>query len=327
MSNDDLEMEQWLELATQKELSERDYAELLQQLPKDPEERKAWISELRVAASLKYKSEQLSKSQLKKLVESAQRPTQVSKSRRRDWLAAAAVVMVTFGLGTLVLDRIPRPSNSGNSASEKTIISVFVEDETVEAEISLDLAEFVDPSFESLREAQVEMDIASNTAEVDSDEFGLVELCSYDLETSGAGSFMEMSMDSVKREVLKDSSRSHRTSPLHYTKSAHFEGRHTGENYQSFTNHAFKFTKDDNQSTFSIDVDTASYSNVRRMIMHGQTIPPDAVRVEEMINNFQYDYPLPKDGKPFSVSTSLSQAPWSPERSLLRIGLKGRTYL
>ncbi|MBW1279538.1 von Willebrand factor type A domain-containing protein, partial [Escherichia coli] len=72
-------------------------------------------------------------------------------------------------------------------------------------------------------------------------------------------------------------------------------------------------------STFGIDVDAASYSNVRRFINQGQLPPTDAVRIEEMINYFDYDYPQPSGNQPFSVNTELSVAPWNPQHRLLRI--------
>lgn len=77
-------------------------------------------------------------------------------------------------------------------------------------------------------------------------------------------------------------------------------------------------------STFSIDVDTASYSNVRRFIEDGSLPPKDAVRVEEMINYFSYDYPQPNDKLPFSVNLDAASCPWQPAHRLVRIGLKGR---
>lgn len=77
-------------------------------------------------------------------------------------------------------------------------------------------------------------------------------------------------------------------------------------------------------STFAVDVDTGAYANVRRMLLGGQTVPADAVRTEEMINYFRYDYPLPEDrSAPFSVTTDMSTAPWNPGTRLLRIGLRG----
>jgi Ca-activated chloride channel family protein len=77
-------------------------------------------------------------------------------------------------------------------------------------------------------------------------------------------------------------------------------------------------------STFSVDVDTGSYANVRRFLNQGQLPPFDAVRTEEMINYFRYDYPRPATrAQPFSVTTDVSRTPWNPQSRLLRIGLRG----
>lgn len=76
-------------------------------------------------------------------------------------------------------------------------------------------------------------------------------------------------------------------------------------------------------STFSIDVDTASYANVRRMILDDRSIPTDAVRLEEMVNYFDYAYPQPTDDHPFAVHVNNSTCPWNPERQLVRVALKG----
>ena len=77
-------------------------------------------------------------------------------------------------------------------------------------------------------------------------------------------------------------------------------------------------------STFSIDVDTASYANVRRFLSQGQLPPPNSVRIEELVNYFSYDYPQPKAGEPFSVNMETAECPWQPNHLLLRVGLKGR---
>ncbi|MEI9852096.1 MAG: VWA domain-containing protein [Sphingomonas sp.] len=77
-------------------------------------------------------------------------------------------------------------------------------------------------------------------------------------------------------------------------------------------------------STFAVDVDTAAYANVRRFLTAGAMPPEDAVRSEELINYFRYDYPLPADrGAPFSVTTDVARTPWNPETRLLRVGLRG----
>jgi len=77
-------------------------------------------------------------------------------------------------------------------------------------------------------------------------------------------------------------------------------------------------------STFSIDVDTASYANMRRFVNGGSLPPKDAVHIEEMINYFSYNYPAPKGGEPFSVTTELGAAPWNPANRLLLVGLQGK---
>jgi Ca-activated chloride channel homolog len=77
-------------------------------------------------------------------------------------------------------------------------------------------------------------------------------------------------------------------------------------------------------STFSIDVDTASYSNTRRFITDGQLPPKDAVRIEELVNYFSYDYPQPVGEAPFSVTTEVSEAPWNKAHRLVHIGLQGK---
>jgi Ca-activated chloride channel homolog len=77
-------------------------------------------------------------------------------------------------------------------------------------------------------------------------------------------------------------------------------------------------------STFSIDVDNAAYTNIRRMINNGEKIPSAAVRVEEMINFFKYNYPQPSGNQPFSINTVLSDCPWNSQHQLLKIGLQGK---
>ncbi len=77
-------------------------------------------------------------------------------------------------------------------------------------------------------------------------------------------------------------------------------------------------------STFSIDVDAASYSNIRRFLNNGQEPPKDAVRIEEMVNYFNYDYLSPGDNEPFSVNTEVSEAPWNSEHRLVHIGIQGK---
>lgn len=95
------------------------------------------------------------------------------------------------------------------------------------------------------------------------------------------------------------------------------------EGYSAIHENGFKNPLHEPLSTFSIDVDAASYSNVRRFINEGQKPVPDAVRIEEMINYFDYDYPQPNDGHPFSIIHELGECPWNNNHRLLHIGLQG----
>ena len=96
------------------------------------------------------------------------------------------------------------------------------------------------------------------------------------------------------------------------------------ESYATIEENGFKSVTLNPLSTFSVDVDGASYSNIRRYINGGALPPIDAVRVEEMINYFDYNYKIPKK-KPFSINTELSYAPWNENHLLLHVGLKGKT--
>ena len=96
------------------------------------------------------------------------------------------------------------------------------------------------------------------------------------------------------------------------------------ERYASTPDNPIQRTEDASVSTFSIDVDTGSYSNVRRMLVAGQRPPADAVRAEEMLNYFDYGYPAPASrNTPFQVSTEVAVAPWNSKHQLLQIGIQG----
>lgn len=96
------------------------------------------------------------------------------------------------------------------------------------------------------------------------------------------------------------------------------------EGYNAIRENAFLDAKQNPLSTFSIDVDTASYANVRRFLRDGTLPPTGAIRTEELLNYFPYNDPQPKDAAPFSVNLEVATAPWDAERLLVRIGLKGK---
>ena len=96
------------------------------------------------------------------------------------------------------------------------------------------------------------------------------------------------------------------------------------EEYSAIHENGYLNPKDNPLSTFSIDVDAASYSNMRRFLNNGQRPPKDAIRVEELINYFNYEYAEPKSNEAFSVNTEVAMAPWNPSHQLVQIGIQGK---
>jgi Ca-activated chloride channel homolog len=102
-----------------------------------------------------------------------------------------------------------------------------------------------------------------------------------------------------------------------------YEDDFNTEGYSAIHENGYKKAIKTPLSTFSIDVDAASYSNTRRFLMNGQTPPIDAVRIEEMINYFNYDYPQPTNDHPFSINYELAACPWNSDNLLIHVGLQG----
>ncbi len=110
-----------------------------------------------------------------------------------------------------------------------------------------------------------------------------------------------------------------------YDYDSKYEEPYNTEEYSELDEQGFKSVKSHPLSTFAADVDTASYSNFRRLVMDGyrlRDLPEGSVRIEEMLNYFDYDYEGPKGNEPFGVNTELSLCPWNPDAMLMSIGLK-----
>jgi Ca-activated chloride channel family protein len=99
-------------------------------------------------------------------------------------------------------------------------------------------------------------------------------------------------------------------------------GRDTGETYDRFEPNRFHSTLDRPLSTFGADVDTASYSNIRRFLSSGQLPPSEAVRIEELVNYFRFGYAQPRDGRPIALTTEIGDCPWAPSHRLVLIGAR-----
>lgn len=147
----------------------------------------------------------------------------------------------------------------------------------------------------------------------------------------GVNEIIEETYDIASQESLPMEMRKMAAMPAGYAASTISGGMVEGddealsrERYDRIYENEFILTSQDPRSTFSIDVDTASYSNVRRFLNDGVLPPKDSVRIEELVNYFTYDYPNAKEGEPFSVNMEVAQSPWHKEYKLVRIAVKAR---
>jgi len=139
-----------------------------------------------------------------------------------------------------------------------------------------------------------------------------------EMVVTGYGTKREMAAKSYAMAAPSNAAYDSRHSFQRYNNNFNTEG------YAGVNENGFKNVKNNPLSTFSIDVDNASYSNIRRFINSGTLPPPDAVRIEEMINYFKYDYPEPRGEYPFSVYSELAGCPWNTRHQLLLVGLRGK---
>lgn len=133
-----------------------------------------------------------------------------------------------------------------------------------------------------------------------------------------------MASNSANSTANMSGSMPHATPNMQAESKNYDEGIAANERYAQITENPFLETHRAPLSTFSIDVDTASYANVRRYLNDGQMPPRDAVRIEELVNYFEYDYPQPIGDQPFSVNTESATAPWNRNHKIVSIGLQGK---
>ena len=112
--------------------------------------------------------------------------------------------------------------------------------------------------------------------------------------------------------------------PFIMAESPHYD-RQRNEEYSQFAENKFKMAREEPLSTFSVDVDAASYSNMRRFINRGELPYKDAVRIEELINYFSYDYAEPAGNDPVRVTTEVGSCPWNSQNRLVKVGLKAKS--
>ncbi|MFN8116735.1 MAG: von Willebrand factor type A domain-containing protein [Bacteroidia bacterium] len=171
---------------------------------------------------------------------------------------------------------------------------------------------------------KVDVQLATNNVQLDEVEIVTYSAPIMDRDMkSGSTVTSEAYMNIATRKISKEgffkkekniSIRGGRTNPTQYNT----------EEYSRIYENEFKDSKKDPLSTFSIDVDKASYSNIRRMLNQNQLPQPDAVRIEEMINYFSYNYPQPSNEHPFSINTEYTDCPWNKNHQLIHIGLQGK---
>ncbi|HET7626535.1 MAG TPA: von Willebrand factor type A domain-containing protein [Verrucomicrobiae bacterium] len=134
----------------------------------------------------------------------------------------------------------------------------------------------------------------------------------------------EVTSDSTPRGIYDDDVKQKLSRFFRLQTQSEITGNSETATYPHLEDNSFLTARNHPLSTFSIDVDTASYANVRRFLNEGRMPPRDAVRIEELINYFHYDYPQPRGDAPFSANIEIAGCPWNPEHRLVRIGLKGR---
>ncbi|MDD4687485.1 MAG: von Willebrand factor type A domain-containing protein [Candidatus Cloacimonadaceae bacterium] len=142
-----------------------------------------------------------------------------------------------------------------------------------------------------------------------------------EIQRDMAGSSKSINTSSLSESAVSDmNSYANRVIPTIHLQAQNFNT----EQYEAIEPNIFHSPLSEPLSTFSIDVDTANYSNIRRIIRQGYLPEPSSVRIEELVNYFAYDYPMPENNHPFTVYSEMSVCPWNQKRNLVHIGLQGK---
>ncbi|PTX62821.1 Ca-activated chloride channel family protein [Kordia periserrulae] len=163
--------------------------------------------------------------------------------------------------------------------------------------------------------------VSSSVATVTAESIEQVPVNSLDQVLSGAASGVTLNGYNGQGQTITIRGRSSVSGNMGYHNPQY---QATNESYKEINENTFKRAALTPLSTFSIDVDKASYSNVRRMINNGMEVPADAVKIEEMINYFDYQYDQPKDRHPLAIHTEVGVTPWNKDTKLVKIALQGK---
>ena len=148
--------------------------------------------------------------------------------------------------------------------------------------------------------------------------------CGDNSESSNGNYKADYSSSSSQYDNRSDNAAEESADEWYYEESSYASSPSPNEEYQEFIESGFKDPNTEPLSTFSADVDTASYSNVRRLIEDAQYIPEGAVRIEEFINYFDYDYPDPQNGDVFGKYVEIADCPWNSRTKLMMVGIQGK---
>ena len=337
-----LNLEDWLDLSSQKDLREEQYQQLIESLPEDTSERQMWLNELSVHHALRENRRGVTTEELQDVlrgIAKAPKKPRLKITRPKGSPMFKAIAAMAMGGFLLTItqnywyERDMGPSRMTSKDDRGVHVTTMTTREQAEKPLpEIERVEFSQPALAKIS------DDFKNKRELGPKEEHLTPIEeAILLSDEGPSSIASLSIES-KSKKYPETFTVRAPTAIAGVRGAPATISHGGfmmpeptppqrETYHAPKENKFILTAEDSKSTFSIDVDTASYSNIRRMLRQGKLPPKDAVRIEEMVNNFAYAYPQPKDGQPFSVNTELGMCPWNLQHQILKVGLKGKVDL